>query len=230
MTTYLLTEKQKTLLRSIAPGLKDGSVKNEWFLITGDDRILGIFGLDDDGRLWNEVWSKVTHADFEIFEQNGFLSCISFDASGFKTGYALNEAKILDAVENDFQLPPPLSTISVVSHGGVVNIQSTFQHSHQLIQNASQLDSGFKADLYALLEQLKAALVEVPDDYADEVEAVTIEASRLAEDLSRDKPNKRSVMISAEGLRKAAENLAGIATPVVKIAGSIIALVLKTFN
>jgi hypothetical protein len=68
MPKYHLTEKQKRLLRSIVPGLKDGRVKPEWRLLYGDDRIMAIFGLDDDGSLWREVWNEVSYADFEMFE------------------------------------------------------------------------------------------------------------------------------------------------------------------
>lgn len=227
MSSYQLTEKQKKLLRSVVPGLKDGTVKTEWTLLTGDDRILEIFGFNDEGVLWREGWDKVSHADFEVFERNGFLYCTRFDQNGFKVSFALDEAKILEAVENNFELPFTSPPVHVVSHGGIVNIQSTFHDSHQLIQNAAQLDDNFKAELNTLMEQLNSALIHVPDEYADEVEAVTIEAGRLAEDLSRDKPNKRSVIISAQGLRKAAENLAGISAPVIAIVESIIALVVK---
>jgi hypothetical protein len=42
-----------------------------------------------------------------------------------------------------------------------------------------------------------------------------------------DKPNKTLLQISGEGLKKAAENLAGVAPAVVGIAGQVIALVMR---
>ena len=231
MAVYMLTDKQKSLLRSIAPGLTDGSVKPELTLITDSTGIIFVVGLDDSGQLWREVWNGVTHTDFEVLERNGFLYCTGYDNYGSKNRFALDEARILDAVENDFKIPDPVpSPVHVVSHGGIVNIQSTFQNSHQMIHNAAQLEDKFKAELNDLMKQLNAALAQVPEEYADEVEAVTIEAGRLAEDISRDRPNKWSITITAEGLRKAAENLAGIAGPVTSIVSSIIGLVLKSIK
>lgn len=84
------------------PALMDGSVQNEWTLITGDDRIMGIFGLDDKGHLWSEVWNTATEADFAVFENVGFIIATRTDRYGQKVGYALNEALIIEAVESDF--------------------------------------------------------------------------------------------------------------------------------
>jgi hypothetical protein len=74
MSRFSLSERQKKLIQSIAPGLMDGSVDTEWAIITGDDRIVDIFGLDSEGKLWEEIWKdNVKEADFAVFERCGFF-------------------------------------------------------------------------------------------------------------------------------------------------------------
>jgi len=231
MPKYQLTEQQKNLLRSLVPGLRSGQVKSDWAIVSGNDRILGIFGLDDDGQLWRDTWDGVKYSDLEVFEGYGFFKHTRTDKHGIKTNYALNEAAIIEAVENDFEMPAvssaPQSTISIHASGSIVNIQSTLDNVSQVIHNAPQLDDNFKAELTSLIEQLTAALTEVPDEYAEDAEAIAVEASRLAEDVSRAKPNRRSIQISADGLKRAAQNLAAITPPVVTIVQSIVELVQK---
>lgn len=230
MPKYQLTERQKNLLRSLVPGLKSGQVESEWIIVYGDDRILGIFGLDDDGQLWRATWDGVDYSDLEVFEDCGFLKHTRIER-GIKTNYILKEAAIIEAVENDFEIPAvssaSQSTINIHASGSIVNLQSTLENVSQVIHNAPQLDNNFKAELTSLIEQLTAALSEVPDEYAEDAEAIAVEARRLAEDVSRPKPNRRSIQISADGLKRAAQNLAAITPPVVTIVQSIVELVQK---
>ncbi len=231
MPKYQLTERQKNMLRSLVPGLKSGQVESEWIIVYGDDRILGIFGLDDDGQLWRDTWDGVKYSDLEVFERYGFFKHTRTDKHGIKTNYALNEAAIIEVVENDFEMPTASSasqtTFYIDSPGGIVNIQSTLKNVSQVIHNAPQLDDNFKAELTSLIDQLTVALTEVPDEYAEDAEAVAVEAGRLAEDVSRAKPNRRSIQISADGLKRAAQDLAAIAPPVMTIVQSILELVQK---
>lgn len=97
MPNYPLSDRQKNLLRSIVPGLKAGTVKTEWIVLYGDNRIMDIFGLDGTGTLWREVWSEnLENADFDVF-----VSCGFFIETRPNT-YSLVEQAIIDAVENDF--------------------------------------------------------------------------------------------------------------------------------
>ncbi len=78
-----------------------------------------------------------------------------------------------------------------------------------------------------LINDLKAALADVPGEHADDIEAVAISANRLAEDVSNPKPNKKAIQISADGLKRAAENIAAIASPVLVTVQAILAFVSK---
>ena len=67
----------------------------------------------------------------------------------------------------------------------------------------------------------------MPDEYTDDAEAIAISASHLAEDVASSKPNKKAIQISAEGLKKASENIKAIAVPVLATVTAILAFVSK---
>lgn len=95
MAIYSLTDRQKEMLRSIAPGLKDGSVKTEWVYLTGSGRIISILGLSN-AKLQTEIWNNVTEADFDDFSEVGL-----FRLKG-EYRYTLNAQRIIDAVKSNF--------------------------------------------------------------------------------------------------------------------------------
>ena len=68
-----LTERQNNLIKSLVEGLENGTVKDEWILSTGGDSIRHIFGLNDDGNLWRDVWKGVTYGDFDAFVDCGLF-------------------------------------------------------------------------------------------------------------------------------------------------------------
>ncbi|MBZ0298504.1 MAG: hypothetical protein K8J31_02135 [Anaerolineae bacterium] len=96
MPDCYLTDRQKDLLRSLVPGLEDGTVATEWSYAYGGGEILGIFGLDDQGELWRNVWKGVTRADFDEFVACGFFR---MKADG---GYIVRSQMIIDAVARNF--------------------------------------------------------------------------------------------------------------------------------
>lgn len=58
---------------------------------------MGIFGLDETGKLWREIWSEnVKDADFDVFVRCGFF------IETRPESYSLVEQAIIDAAENDF--------------------------------------------------------------------------------------------------------------------------------
>lgn len=110
--------------------------------------------------------------------------------------------------------------------GAIVNVKSTLTNVTQTIGALPQADDAAKAELQDLIRQLEEALKQVPPDKAQEKEAVEQMAKMLVDTANNEQPNKSMMHISAEGLKKAAENLAGIVPDVVKIAGAIIAGIL----
>jgi hypothetical protein len=113
--------------------------------------------------------------------------------------------------------------ISNVS-GSILNIKSTLEQVTQTI-GAMPGDATRKAELQQLIAELQAELARAPAAQQGEAEAVAELAREAVEKAAKDKPNKTSIQITAEGLKKAAETLAGVLPSVVTIAGKIATLI-----
>jgi len=102
MTSHNLTERQKNLLRSIVPGLKNGNISSQWTLTYNNAHISSIQGLGTEGSLWREIRDNITDTDLDLFEKCSFFTCTQIDITGLKIVYSLNTASIINAVENNF--------------------------------------------------------------------------------------------------------------------------------
>ena len=104
--------------------------------------------------------------------------------------------------------------------GANVNVKSTLTNATQTIGAMPHADDTAKAELQRLLAELKKTLIHVPPDNAQEKQAVEQMVEMLVN--AAEQANKPMMQISAEGLKKAAENLAAVVPNVVKIAGAIV--------
>jgi hypothetical protein len=68
------------------------------------------------------------------------------------------------------------------------------------------------------LEQLEVALKDVSAEQAEDEEMVQDYANAAAEEAGKEKPNPKKLKITGESLKKAAENLLGVAPIAVQIA------------
>ncbi len=107
-------------------------------------------------------------------------------------------------------------------NGANVNVRSTLQDVNQTINSLPRANEADKAELQRQIAQLNRVLQEAPDDKKETADAIAQYAEALVETANSDKPNKIKMEISADGLKQAAENLAGIVPDVVKIAGAIV--------
>jgi len=99
----ILSERQKGLLRSIVPGLKDGSVETEW-VVYWTLRSIRIRGLSDE--IWTNVWKdKIKPADFDVFAECGYF------IEKAEGKYSLVEQAIIEAVDRDFSVASPPKTV-----------------------------------------------------------------------------------------------------------------------
>jgi glucokinase len=83
-----------------------------------------------------------------------------------------------------------------------------------------------KAELEQLLKQLEAELKKLPAEHQEDAEMVAELIQDLVEEAGKEKPKKRKLEISGEGLKKAAQNLAAVAPLIGEIAGKIVLKVL----
>lgn len=117
MVQSQLTDVQKYMLRSLVPGLRDGSVKTRWGISLNNNkiqRISGITGFSHDPRLWRYVWSEAKLSDFESFIQCGFFEEKRYGTwqSERSKDYILHKQLIIDASESDFGEPTTPNIVS----------------------------------------------------------------------------------------------------------------------
>jgi ADP-ribosylglycohydrolase len=67
----------------------------------------------------------------------------------------------------------------------------------------------------------------VPEEHSDDAEAVAELARSLVENATKAKPNKKMFEITAEGLKKAATNIAAITPPVLATIQAILSFIEK---
>lgn len=106
--------------------------------------------------------------------------------------------------------------------GSIITVDSMLEQVTQNIKSASNVDEVDKEQLSNLIEQLKLELQKVPQTEKEKAEAVADSAKTITEASIKNPPNKETIKISAEGLRKAAENIGNVAPTVLTIASSIV--------
>jgi hypothetical protein len=111
--------------------------------------------------------------------------------------------------------------------GAIVNIKSTLTNVQQSVGEIHSGDESTRKELETLIGQLSEALQKVPAAHEEEAQAVAETAKVLVDTAKAEKPNKTMLQISGEGLKQAAQTLAGVMPPVLNIARQIILVVTK---
>jgi hypothetical protein len=109
--------------------------------------------------------------------------------------------------------------------GAILNVGSNLKHLSQTIESNESINTSSRHELAQLLEQLRSDLEAVPTEYKAQAESVAMAAERAVSDATSQRPNPFNVMISAEGLKLAAQNVAAIATPVVLTVTKLVELI-----
>jgi hypothetical protein len=109
--------------------------------------------------------------------------------------------------------------------GAILNIKSQLSNVGQSIGAMPNADQASKDELKRLIDQLSAALGQVPAGREDDAAAVAETARQLVEQAGKEQPNKTSVRITAEVLKSAAQNLAAVLPAVLPIATQIAATI-----
>ncbi|MBL0345736.1 hypothetical protein [Candidatus Villigracilis affinis] len=112
--------------------------------------------------------------------------------------------------------------------GSNINIDSTLEQVTQNIGSTKNIDETVKKQLAELIDQLKLELQKAPPMNKEDAEAIAESAKALIEASTKSQPNKTTVRITAEGLKKAAENIAGVMPTVLTIASGIVKTVVQS--
>ncbi len=110
--------------------------------------------------------------------------------------------------------------------GSNVNLGSTLTHVTQQVGALAGASPDDRAELEKLLKQLEAALEKVPAEKQEEAETVAELTQELVGEAGQAKPKKRKLQITGEGLKQAAQDLAGVAPLVGTIAVEIVKKIL----
>lgn len=111
--------------------------------------------------------------------------------------------------------------------GSVINIKSTLTNVQQSVGDIRNGEEATRKELEKLIGELSAALQSVPPENQEQAEAVAETAKALVDAAKAENPNKTILQISGEGLKQAAQTLAGVMPSVVTIASQIVLMVAK---
>jgi methyl-accepting chemotaxis protein len=111
--------------------------------------------------------------------------------------------------------------------GAIINIKSTLTNVQQSVGEIPSTDEAARKELEALIKQLSEALEKVPASSEEQAQAVAETAKVLVDTAKAEKPNRTMLQISGEGLKQAAQNLAGVMPTVVTIASQIVIAIAK---
>jgi len=111
--------------------------------------------------------------------------------------------------------------------GSIINIDSMLEQVTQNIDSTHSLNESDKKNLLELIDQLKIELLKTPPAKKEEAEALAESAKTLVEAGTKAQPNRTTIQITAEGLKKAAENMAEVMPTVITIASSIVKMVFR---
>lgn len=118
-------------------------------------------------------------------------------------------------------------TMSGDFRGAVINIKSTLTNVQQSVGEMHGGDEATRQELEKLIGALSEALQSLPAANQEQAEAVAETAKALVEAASVEKPNKTILQISSEGLKQAAQTLAGVMPSVATIASQIVLTVAR---
>jgi hypothetical protein len=104
---------------------------------------------------------------------------------------------------------------------GPVNVKARLEHVTQTVNAAPAITDVQKQEFSALIEELKQALASAPTTKPDDTQRVVQAAEIVAAEVSREKPNKSFLAITAEGLKEAAKAVGDIAPTVLSVAAKI---------
>lgn len=157
----------------------------------------------------------------DLLEQQGKIQSANSHDGHSAVLTAKGRTELRDPEYASQAVSAPVFNFSGSFQGALFNIQSTLTNVSQTINAAPRIDQVTKDELQTLVEQLKQELQHAPPDRVEDAETVAETAKALVETVTKDKPNKPLVTITADGLKQAAKNIADILPTVFTIATQI---------
>ena len=111
--------------------------------------------------------------------------------------------------------------------GAILNLNATLDNVSQTIAGMSTDDQATRDELSLLVANLREELNKLPAEHVEKAEAVVQTTEAVVQQTAAAKPNRTMLNITAEGLKQAAANIAGVMPKVVEIAAGIVAAAWK---
>ena len=202
MAKYQLTENQKNILRVASAGLKDGTVESEWICARTFGRLDYVAGLGDAGTL------NVSDSDLRQFERLEFLM------AGDGALFYVNEQRIHDAVENDFDIPDDNASPATIQtniygslYGSNLNIAQYMNHITQTVGSIPKLSEANKSEIDSLISEISDELTQFQENYPAEVRDVSRSVELVVGDLAEDVTDDINMRGSIDRLKRAGAKL-----------------------
>jgi len=113
---------------------------------------------------------------------------------------------------------------------GTVNVKSRLDNVTQIVNTAPAITDAKKQEFGSLIEELRQALASVAAEAKPEdTQRVVQAAEMVAAEVSKEKPNKPFLAITAEGLKEAAKAVEAVAPAAMGVAAKIAAFVAGAF-
>lgn len=212
MADYPLTNRQRQIIHSLQPWLRDGSLPTEWIVfLKHDGTIASIDGLDRQGLLWRSAWRETRKSDLDKFVEVGFMRELGVTQEG-GVRYSLDEFILAEAIRTNFRRsdrpdPEVTETYNITVTNSIFNFKSFLSNVTQQLNASPNLNADVKAELLNEMQQLTELLRTAPLELEEDVDILTGKLTRLADELSADPPDTKRAVITAEGLKNAAKSL-----------------------
>jgi hypothetical protein len=143
----------------------------------------------------------------------------------------INVRQTSSAIETEAQTKESGGTVTNIYIGGNVEGSNIVSGNNNVVMQRIQ-NSFNKADAADIQAELKATLKQLADAVAvmvksipaEQATEVTDDLSKLVEEATKPKPNKKWYSVSIDGLVKAAENVGKVGEPVINLSRKVLSL------
>jgi len=111
--------------------------------------------------------------------------------------------------------------------GSLFNIGATLTNVIQSVGQINQGSADERAELAQLLEELRAALGDMPDEQAEAAQAVEVLAEQSVGQLQQKQPNKPLLKATLDGLKTAAQGVIEYAPKAVDLVAKVVGIIGK---
>jgi hypothetical protein len=143
----------------------------------------------------------------------------------------INVRQTSSAIETEAQTKESGGIVTNIYIGGNVEGSNIVSGNNNVVMQRIQ-NSFNKADAADIQAELKATLKQLADAVAvmvksipaEQATEVTDDLSKLVEEATKPKPNKKWYSVSIDGLVKAAENVGKVGEPVINLSRKVLSL------